>query len=406
MEAVSIIVGIVSFIEWIIAFILFCALKESALVRIFFFVAMIIPWMTFFFINNHELYELKIYLPLVISPILCFIGCKIFNRLPATPEDINYMRDRFYQKCVDAGVHKCTTPYEIEKAKKIGESMGYHFADVKKELAAIEARHKADADLEEKKKQDEIRQQDKARSSYECSFTIYNAGYQKRIKMLNDAIIQNKQGKKDHEKKADMIKIGAGYEKEHSWATHGGLASGLAGPAAGISVALDTMAENEQIRGRNAAKKALYGPAEWNERDMAIDCQTRIKKYKKMIDEAPLKLISKETSAECFDKLEFSNIDCKLSQAGTYTVSATVSLKTPIKFIKDGDGVIDGTIRANIYDGAHKVGFAVLVIPAEGINNYGYITGTFVGSPSPSDAQFNTKYTLKFEPIHLWAMEK
>lgn len=46
--------------------------------------------------------------------------------------------------------------------------------------------------------------------------------------------------------------INAPLEKEKDWAVHGGLASGIAGPVAGAVVAAKVMAENEQIRQRNA----------------------------------------------------------------------------------------------------------------------------------------------------------
>lgn len=44
-------------------------------------------------------------------------------------------------------------------------------------------------------------------------------------------------------------------EKEKNWATHGGIASGLAGPGAGIATALNTMQENEKIKERNALQR-------------------------------------------------------------------------------------------------------------------------------------------------------
>lgn len=47
--------------------------------------------------------------------------------------------------------------------------------------------------------------------------------------------------------------MSASQQKEHDWAIHGGIASGIAGPAAGLAAAADIQAKNAQIRAQNEA---------------------------------------------------------------------------------------------------------------------------------------------------------
>ena len=86
-------------------------------------------------------------------------------------------------------------------------------------------------------------------------------------------------------------------EKEKNWATHGGIASGLAGPGAGIATALNTMQENEKIRERNALQREAVSAVNTYFQAHANSVWDQISGVRKELDVLPDKIVLDNISA-------------------------------------------------------------------------------------------------------------
>ncbi len=183
-------------------------------------------------------------------------------------------------------------------------------------------------------------------------------------------------------------------EKERDWAVLGGIAEGIAGPAAGVATAIDTMQDNARIRAENAARR------EWG---------TKQKQYYQNLASE----IERNSSYETLDALKrkyeavmswnpdtlFNYI--KIDSASTVIDNETGAVTVSVNWSQSDKTVwIDGALRAKLYTITGKcAGCAYLVLPKTG-------TLDFKGSLSGICAEpiASSGYTVKIEPINLWEL--
>lgn len=184
-------------------------------------------------------------------------------------------------------------------------------------------------------------------------------------------------------------------KQEKDWAFLGGVASGIAGPVAGVVTAANAMMDNEQIRAENAAARAWGAKQNAFYQDLARQAQRESpvalsmeelkKKYVAIFSWAP---------ATLFSLLSLSDIKTEIDEVtGAVIVSANWKQA-------DNSICIDGTLRAKLYtDQGECAGCAYLVLPKSGTVGFrGYLSGICV-SPKPS-----AQYTVKIEPVDLWEL--
>jgi len=80
-------------------------------------------------------------------------------------------------------------------------------------------------------------------------------GLDKYYIMHNDEVDAYEKGVQAMRQLGFLMEQSVVQEKEKDWAIHGGIANGLAGPIAGVAIALNTMKDNEEIRARNAENR-------------------------------------------------------------------------------------------------------------------------------------------------------
>ena len=195
--------------------------------------------------------------------------------------------------------------------------------------------------------------------------------------------------------------IHASQQKEIDWATHGGIASGIAGPAAGLAVAADIQAKNAQIRAQNEANRQAFAPIVLTSYDGAAKHDKRAQQLLEEIEETKTKLVSDDDAWTCLKHLSFSDTMVEVSETGTCTVTTTAKQKTPMIIFGDVKAVIDGTVIAKIYDGDALVGLAKLVLPKYGVKDSTKLKGMCLYCGKPGK-----EYTVDFTSTNLWAMER
>lgn len=190
-------------------------------------------------------------------------------------------------------------------------------------------------------------------------------------------------------------------EKEHDWAVLGGIANGIAGPAAGVITAMDAISDNERIRESNAAVRSnidnLVTQAEIAKATLRPDYSS-IQGLGELYFMSPVDLFNKyfEVMSVKTKYLEglYLNVELQIK------LSAGISLKDPL--------YIDGALRAKVYTtnkGGDRlcIGCAYLILSVDGglslSHDYQY-TLSGIASIKSHVALENIK--IEVEPVDLY----
>ena len=305
----------------------------------------------------------------------------------------------FYSECVKNGIKECKSEKEIQKVTLIAQKHKMQYSDVS--ILFYEAKASLDKDTANKKEAALNAKKDEERS--ECNeLNKYSGlnGRDKRIAILSAERADALERAKTLRAGAQAI-MSASQQKEHDWAIHGGIASGIAGPAAGLAAAADIQAKNAQIRAQNEANAKAFAPIMMTSYNGAADYDRRARALQEEIETTKIKLVSNEDAKTCLSKISFSNTKVEVSETGTCTVTTSAKLATPMIIFDDVDAIIDGTIIAKIYDGKTLVGTASLVLPKYGVKGETKLKGIclYCGTKGKT-------YTVEYAATNLWAMER
>lgn len=239
----------------------------------------------------------------------------------------------------------------------------------------------------------------------------YTTTKEKATRMCSDEIA-TLQAQLDHIKLSEKSMMNAGdsfyrstKEKEHSWALHGGIASGIAGGAAGVATALRVQEENRAIRERNQALAGNIAQVQVNailhnadvvrklEKELAFWAQQRsLSQGKKNID-LPVETLMKE--------LHLSVVRREIKRNGTIILGIALGA-TQSLYVGNTPAVIDGTIRLVLKRCGIYLGEAFLSLPHDGSRNSHSELVTICRNPT--ERCFPSEIEVEFEPYHLWAV--
>lgn len=196
-----------------------------------------------------------------------------------------------------------------------------------------------------------------------------------------------------------------GQQKEVDWAVAGGIASAIGGAGAGVAAALDAQSKNASIREQNA--RAAQNTAAINNfiYSHTSNLEDALKNRQRLIEESRAKLLGTETAEEVMRDLSVECTELVVSPTGAVHVTASVKLKRQLT-IRDGrvPAVADGVLYAQLKQNGIRKGSAYITLPCYGIGsatNPTKLEGICTELTDP-----NAKYTVEFEPYHLWLMER
>lgn len=342
---------------------------------------------------------------------------------------------KFYEQCAEAKVLKLETDFERKKAEAIFVDMIKPITDKSPIFNALNARMnrlfekgKAEKNACDKREflrkqawdavphkgNPSIKEQDILKDDAKCKPLV---GIEKRKHLLKVAhsrtkidIELKKMDQENLRKFGGIIANSVSETKPMDWALLGGIANGLAGPGAGMSVALGAMAENAKIEAENQRKRegafqifrgiqngqlAIYGEIS--------DLQDALKILDSEIAETEKKASLSEVTAETFET-EFKIVKKSIEKTDTNLLKVSVDLMngfTPD--VPDGVRVVaDGTISAQIYVGKTYVGEAIIPLPLYGIECGK--TETITGY-CPMYMEGDRHYTIQIEKNNLWLVE-
>jgi len=312
----------------------------------------------------------------------------------------NKKKREFYDICIKEGIENCISEKNREKASLIAQSKNLSYNRIEelyseaKTLVGIEREKDNAAKLE--KKLDEEK-----RLSWEWNkYSNYSKGREKRIAMLTDEVYDAEQRAKEQHSMAYGI-VKSGQQKEQSWGLYGGLASGIAGPAAGLAAAMDVQAKNAQIRAQNAAWAELVKPVSIGYTYNALRIEDEAKFLKSQLESATSKLVSDAPASEVFECVAIYDVKVGISETGTAIITAMARMKKQVSIYDNLVAVIDGTIIAHVFEDKKEIGSTVMVLPALGICDGEPLRGIILSCADPKKDHF-----VSFEAGELWYIEK
>lgn len=340
------------------------------------------------------------------------------KQVPVQPQKVRQPSEaeRFYELCKKAGVKDVST---AEGQARLNLCVKNNNLDLD-ESVAIEKYLLGKTEAERRAKEDEDAREaavlkdlnEKERVFEEATkryVTCY--GQEKAVKMCLDEAAMYRQIVSDCDKQRKSVMSGAnatymsGKQQEHSWAIHGGIASGIAGGAAGLATAIHIQQKNETIR---ASNQALAGSVA----SLAADAITEIYKQKEEAEKNAVLWEKRAENAKSYlvHELPANDLLIRLSpvlikqvQSKTGAVEVYVKLhSTPNLCIFDNvTAVVDGCIKAILWDGEKKMGEAFFALPYHGATKDCELSSIC----RSSELKGNQKYTITFESERLWAIE-
>lgn len=317
------------------------------------------------------------------------------------PENV---KKNFYEKCCENGINDLTTEKDLQKAILIAEQLSIkNTKNIKKIYQQGKELYKADKAAEyaavNRQKLREKKEAEKVIFDERTKYAEFK-GREKRAAILKDKADALFGEAYRLEKGMDLL-MRSSQQKEIDWATHGGIAAGLAGGGAGAAVAIDAQIRNMEIRAKNdEAMKSLI-PASMLIKGSASDMRKKAGDIILLKNAAEIKLIGNIPAEDLMQYFVFNNKKVTISETGAFEISVNAKLKRDVTIFDDVSAVIDGTIAADLYQDNKKVGTALMVLPTFGIGEACTLEGICL-----SGASKDKPYELKLRPYHLWAMEE
>lgn len=211
--------------------------------------------------------------------------------------------------------------------------------------------------------------------------------------------------------KLSLVISHSAYEKpESDWAVLGGIAQGIAGPAAGIAVASQTIAENAKIAQENQQNKAACARQGDEIRKLADSMgeklEWELKGYKETLRKLPtLKYFKDIDKFELFKSLK---IQGKISKQNDQNIYADICIKNNYaSYETESNGIpvaIDGVLMVKLYCDEILVDEFFVALPENGV---AWGEETIVKQyPAKHMIGENRKYRFEFSPHNLWLMER
>lgn len=323
-------------------------------------------------------------------------------------EHPHYQQEQFYLQCKAQGITSIDTPADVARMVLLAKNK--KFPGTESQLIAAYKTGKNDVTSRERKKElaaleseeakldkENLRYKD-AKGQLKCilmsrdkakEYRMQEEAYRAQSRATHNAIFQGTQG---------------AMQKETDWATHGGIASGIAGPAAGFAVASDIQRKNAQIREQNAALSQLAAraavEASRGTDSLAYEASKKADEWEARAAAAENKLVENLPEHQLLELLS-----CKAtahnSKTGAITVDIRIAATKDLKIYETVSAVVDGCLMARILDESGIVGTAYMTLPWNGSE----VNTTLKGICRTPVRKAKT-YTVKVEPYRLWAMEK
>lgn len=334
--------------------------------------------------------------------VLIVIGAAIFGPLffIEKKETKRKRIEEFFKECKKNGISDLNSQVNRQKAELIAQKYEFKYDSIDQLFSETLEVHKQNEIAKQKAELDALVAEER-RTLQELTRYSSLTGRDKRIQMLADRANEYLAKINGTVKGTDAI-MRASQQKEHSWATHGGLAAGLGGPIAGAAVAMDIQAKNAKIRAENEARMNALTPLILASMDVESEYRERVKNLEASIKKAEVKLVADTPKEEVLSYLSIGVKNVNFSKTGAFAIDVEMSMVKEVKIFENLDAVVDGTVAAHLYQNDAYVGTALLVLPAFGVGTKVETVSGIALCPSRADLPYEVRFTAH----NLWLMEK
>ena len=318
----------------------------------------------------------------------------------------NSKDQQFYHRCKEEGIEAVSGARNEQKALLIAREMKHKDLTVEALRAAYEAGKRAsEAGAAEGAKFAKDQKLSKVRieelNVLAGAMKFYGLhGREKRIAMLQDMYDEAKKNMKNAKNMRDYAQYGM-MQKEHDWAVHGGIASGIAGPAAGLVAAMNVESKNAAIREYNAQIAPYVYTLTNLYSDKASGYEAQMQHYRKDMEKTKVKLIADDDTQTVFKNLSISNMTYAVSETGAVVVEADFFLSQEYRIFDNVHPAADGVVAARLMENGEHKGTAYFVFPVDGVHRTVRLASICTKTTDPK-----AKYTVEYAPVDLWAIEK
>ncbi len=322
----------------------------------------------------------------------------------------------FYKLCKSGGALSSTSTADIARIKLAAQNHGIK-NKTDDELISLFNRGKAEVEREEDRaKRDEERKRLEQLRKEESTFEAANRRYldfegnAKTVAVYTDFLNLSKAKLAQLEAAMNGLISGVNFlestsrEKEHDWALHGGIASGIAGGAAGLATAINLQTKNAAIRQRNAELNAASTQVEYQVTMSYLNkmrpIEDRIARYEKKLEQASSLLTEVLPAKKLLSILNPAVTKRTHTDTGAVILDIGVTQPTDLMIFENVPAIIDGHLRAVLWEGERRLGEGVFSLCPEDVPDNKLITIC----RTPIDESI--RFTVTFEAINLWAREK
>lgn len=367
----------------------------------------------------------------VIVFCLPFLAGQIYKKWDAKQREIRKEEMRlsprfFYEQCKSAGCDGSFSPADLARLRLVAEKNGLPTSDAEVKERFCAGKNVVDA--EKRQKQEQTEREEKCQLLAKLSVeerevvdknTCYMefGGRDKRIKICKDHVDFWLQELNKHEK--ELAQTGKDAElvyrslaqKEGDWGLLGGAASGLAGGAAGLAVAMDVQRKNTEISSQNAqlakdvaAMSLLVGQGR---QEKCASIRKQWSSWENALHNAENMLVEFLPQDQLLDALHPELIeDVKVSPTGAVRVRVKVQ-PGALNIYESVPAIVDGFFRADLHLEGEKVGEAVFGLwLEEEAKDYKNKKEAVLEGVCLRPIKAAQSYDVTFSPIKLWGVEK
>ena len=340
-------------------------------------------------------------------------------------------QEQLYDRCISEGISLTNINEEFykQKIKLIASSMGISIdedpSDIFNDVISRRNQEKKEASEAEKKKKQEEQLANEIEQKKKLSKYSNLYGVEKPIAILTDIydeklqaqqkLLDNAQG--DVNKYNEYTDVAYRYNKlmrgkERDWAIAGGIAQGIAGPAAGLASALDAQSYNASVRASNAALDRqtaqqvvqiaqLKGKAQSQVSSIKARIDAITKEKNEKLQTIRTKVVGEQNDEEAFSYVVIDKLNGTVTSTGAVIVTLEAHKNTECNVFGNHKAHVDGSFVGKIFQNGYLIGAADLVCPFDGIT----VQKTTINGICLCDADPSIPCVVKLTAKNLWVME-
>ncbi len=191
---------------------------------------------------------------------------------------------------------------------------------------------------------------------------------------------------------------------KNNWAVHGGIASAIAGPAAGVMIAADAKQRIDKRNARNAQLQSINMQLLMLEakeiKGWQAEAQKDIETWQKKLHAAEYALEEWQDPQRLLDEIQPEVVSYEVTPTGAVKLSISFRKTPDLKVFGEKPGFVDGSIVVRLKDGDTVCGNAICCLPFEG-TAYSINANCICTQTTDPDKT----YQFEFAPNKLWVME-